>query len=221
MPSRLPCPSCNSRKGLAIYDDHDYCHACKEVFNKSTKLIDFEEKRVRKPLRIPTKFSQPAKEGIKYLNQFQLNFNKKILWSLEYDRICFRFRNAIGTISMWMRDPVGNQQQKWLLAGEPGLFKQINEDNNRVVLVEDVISCIKVGAVENCIALCGTNINSLKAYDLPETVILWFDHDKAGFKAVEDFKNKYALRVKNIGVIRTKKDPKYYTLDQIRELLNG
>lgn len=90
----------------------------------------------------------------------------------------------------------------------------------RVVLVEDIISAIKVGRQYPCIALLTTSmpnefIQSLSSY---EEVIIWLDYDKKA-KMVRDVLKFQSFGIKARRVL-TVKDPKAYSDEEIKEILN-
>ena len=100
--------------------------------------------------------------------------------------------------------------------GEEG----IEAKKSKIVLVEDIISAIKVGRQHPCIALLTTSmpnefIQSLSSYD---EVILWLDYDKKA-KMIRDVLKFQSFGIKARRVL-TVKDPKAYSDEEIKELLN-
>jgi hypothetical protein len=99
----------------------------------------------------------------------------------------------------------------------------------RIILVEDIISCIKITNVirqdatksrtlSGCVALLGTNlsqdmINFIKRKD----VIWWLDKDALN-KSVT-FQKDLSLLLGSTGIITTDKDPKDMTFKEIKEIL--
>jgi hypothetical protein len=90
-----------------------------------------------------------------------------------------------------------------------------------LVLVEDIISAMKVGHIHPTLTLFGSNISlkrlaTLKLLGYNE-VIIWLDWDK------REYAIKAAQLAQSIGleaqVIHTKLDPKDYTFEEISELL--
>lgn len=104
---------------------------------------------------------------------------------------------------------------------------------SRIVLVEDVISCLKVFQVIESgsdvtgvptdigvISLMGTSISTEMARLLrPKDVTLWLDGD-AITKSFR-IKENLSLYLRNVDVVYTKSDPKDLSHEQIRETLLG
>ena len=89
------------------------------------------------------------------------------------------------------------------------------------VLVEDILSCIKVGRVLPCYSFLGARINR-EAYALLRTYqlrALWYDPDAAGEKARGQYKKAFGSLLPSVDV-RTPRDPKEYSTKKIKEILN-
>ena len=93
--------------------------------------------------------------------------------------------------------------------------------NGRVVVVEDILSAIRVGKHENTASLLGTKITTSQAAELGKSsqVITWLDSDGAGRKGSYSIRKTLSLitEVKNIV---TKLDPKELSDKDIRRELN-
>lgn len=90
-----------------------------------------------------------------------------------------------------------------------------------LVIVEDPVSAIKIARISDSMPLLGSNLpvsklNALKG--LYSSLILWLDHDKGinAYKIAE----KARLIGFNIRVILTKEDPKCYSTQEIKKLLD-
>jgi len=111
-----------------------------------------------------------------------------------------------------------------------------NQTNNTtIILVEDFISCIRVGDVEDCLCLFGTKlkqeyIDSILRY---ENIIIWLDGDKPGqeaaakiFQKLYDIikhrckLNAYNSKSYNLKIITTEKDPKEYVSTELKHYIN-
>jgi DNA primase len=89
-----------------------------------------------------------------------------------------------------------------------------------VVVVEDIMSAIRVGEVANTISILGTKsdtnqINTLSRYS---TVITWLDSDKAGRNGSKTIRQAVGL-LTNTKDIVTELDPKSYSKQQIEKIL--
>lgn len=102
------------------------------------------------------------------------------------------------------------------------IYKEVlNATSNDIVLVEDVVSAIKVGRVATSWALLGSYIPLeliLRLMDTDGQVYVWLDPDKAK-EAVRYSKQIRSITGKVCKPIFTEKDPKDYTTDEIVEIL--
>lgn len=118
------------------------------------------------------------------------------------------------------------------------IFDCGNHDTGCVVLVEDFISAIRVGELQNCIWLVGTSLTKnmckyiLKNYS---HIKVWMDGDEPGQKASaqiikvlcaesSNMHRKYAFSVYEpfkIESIVTENDPKCYSRTELRGVLYG
>lgn len=90
------------------------------------------------------------------------------------------------------------------------------------VLVEDIVSCHKVGQVAECVCLFGTTIHPAHTYFLRDgsqrPIVLWLDEDQKGLVSKTVAKLQL-LTNRPVTTIFTKDDPKSCTLETIKELL--
>jgi len=94
------------------------------------------------------------------------------------------------------------------------------ETSKEVILVEDIMSAIRVGDVQQAASLLGTKadthqINFLSRYD---KVYTWLDADKAGRRGSATIRQSLEL-LTECHDIRTEHDPKQYSKQQIRAIL--
>lgn len=91
-----------------------------------------------------------------------------------------------------------------------------------VVLTEDLLSAFKVGQVGEAWSLMGTNANPVLIGALLKRgtrVAIWLDPDPAGIRAAQVVLKKlkaYGLQVRRI---RSARDPKLHTFEEIKEYL--
>ncbi len=93
---------------------------------------------------------------------------------------------------------------------------------NTVVVVEDIMSAIRVGEVCNAISLLGTKadtnqLNTLSKYD---EVLTWLDSDKAGKRGSAAIRQAVSI-LTDTRDIRTEHDPKAYSKQQIEAEIYG
>ncbi len=112
--------------------------------------------------------------------------------------------------------------------------------DDEIVLVEDFISAIRIAQFKPVLFVQGTGItndiikHTKKNY---ASVVTWFDNDAAGMGAASSFENKMRkyendslesrlymkkdpLKLLKIRNITTEKDPKCYTNEEIKEILD-
>lgn len=95
-------------------------------------------------------------------------------------------------------------------------------DLQRAVIVEDILSAIRVGKHIDTYSLLGTKITTGQAAELSKynRVTIWLDGDIAGQRGAYKIKKSLGL-VTQVDVLRTEHDPKSYTDTELLEFLNG
>lgn len=87
------------------------------------------------------------------------------------------------------------------------------------VIVEDVLSAIRVSSVCNAIALLGTHMTNEVVLALrretPHKVCVWLDADQAGWKGKMEVSQKLSLLFSNVSVISSTLQPKEATIETI------
>ena len=89
-----------------------------------------------------------------------------------------------------------------------------------IVVVEDVLSAIRVGSNVPCAALLGTKLSTGQANQLAEydTIISWFDNDRAGKDCALAVRRTMSL-TNDVYDIQTDVDPKEHSSKQIQSIL--
>ena len=165
--SRERCPDCNSSDGLAEYDDGTYCYACK-INRKNKSLLDCADKRSSRTNDLVGELSRRLpQEAQEFLNKYNISNHIihlpcKLSYSEYYQRICFEYQGSYALRSL-------DKQPKWLYKGKNKsdvnfLFLKCADTRSgdlkfyttkNLVLVEDILSAIKVQQVSDCICLNG------------------------------------------------------------------
>lgn len=100
----------------------------------------------------------------------------------------------------------------------PNVFK----DKSYVVVVEDILSAIKISRVCPVVSTLGTSFSNKHALDIMamnKTPVMWYDNDKAGRVGCHKAEAKLDLMGIEHRVVRSEQDPKYYNREMIeREL---
>jgi hypothetical protein len=214
-----PCPKCTeqnkdkSQDNLGIYENHEYCFSCHYYKKYSNEKIKTVAERSSKFIwqierELPEKYEN-------YLLNFGLT-NSTIKNCYGYcpdlDRLCFFDGKGFIEARSLTKTP------KVLTYGtKPEMcFPDWPSITSTIVLVEDVISALKVGYVHPCVPLFGSHISN-RLINIIETnkynVLIWLDKDK--IKEAKTFRDKFRAKGLNSGVIFTPKDPKYYYKYQI------
>ncbi len=223
------CPSCGSRDNLAVYTDHQYCFGC-----GYTKHYNYSERISKKvptktlflPDDVATIIPYQADEWIrKYgLTQTELITNR-VVWSESFKMLIFLYVKD-GILKGWQGRYFGTDKSKpkWWNQGNlrdlDWLIKpKYNLDNKDIIIVEDIVSAIKVGRLYNCKPLFGSYIDISTIYNIYKdyNIFLWLDLDKR----LESYKVSSKLNTIGISsrVIVTKNDPKDYSTDEIRSII--
>lgn len=216
------CPNCGSRSGVDVYN-RGFCHACKKDFN--TKSI-IKKERPHERLELPQRTDYITKQEGEYLNRYEIDMLGVLCFhSEEYNRLCFPYPNSGIMKGCWMRDLTGLSRAKWLFAGTRDfVWAYVTKERNETcVVVEDVISAIKLSRYTDVVCLGGTSFSYplLVPHFLKhgyQKLIAFFDGDKAGKTAAQKFRLRFKGLV-DVDIIRTTKDPKEYTHEQLGEML--
>jgi hypothetical protein len=93
---------------------------------------------------------------------------------------------------------------------------------NRVVITEDILSCIRVGEVCPAVCCMGTALSDAQAGRLLQwdEVFIWLDNDAAGWKGAVSMRKKLEP-VCNVRIISSIADPRCYDNQAIERILNG
>lgn len=232
-----PCENCGSRDNKAVFDDgHSYCYGCrkyipgKESIHKvhnptvwiDAKVGDFP---IDAQQEIPSK---PLQWLLQYgITQHTAN-TFGIYWSPFRQLLCWQIKSPREAILGWSTrnfSPTAKVKANHYGAIHDdvniiGHFPQ--QKPEKIVLVEDYISAIKVShhLPVMCLYGCTINLESLQTLAKEfKGVILWLDSDKLATA------RKIAARANLTGltgqVLYTEHDPKEYTREQIAEFLQA
>lgn len=165
----------------------------------------------------------PAK-ALDWLKKFHITYKdiiaNQILWSEYRQLLIFPYDNA------WQGRYFGNDPKhpKWFSRGKLDdiiHIKGLTNESEKVILVEDILSCIRVGKFVPTVCLFGSHVSSAKLARLKHvgsSYVWWLDYDK------RDDAHRQALRAHSLGyntsVIVTELDPKEYSDKEIREVLD-
>ena len=170
------------------------------------------------------------KEAYLWLKQYGVTNDEiklnNILWSPSTQMLIFPiYEGDENELLMWQGRYFPSRQPKVFTSGNPDdnlLFVHGSNDrvDSTVVVVEDIVSAIKVTRVVTATPLFGAHLSLRKAVRLSkmfEHLVLWLDQDKT--VDMLKFKESYSTLFKTIKIISTKQDPKEFTTEKIKELV--
>ncbi len=242
--ARDRCPACKakgkdtSKDNLAIYaDGHEHCYACgyykpardEERIRKlaPTTITEAESKKAPGSVQLPIDASEliPA-DIVQRLLRFGLTpkhlKKHNFKWSNSKQRLIMPVYDGYGQLLMYQERSWDISEKKYLTYGKPSdiLHILMPEDDllsKTVILVEDLISAIRVADYLPAMPLWGSDIPLKTIKRLAsrfEVVGVWLDPDMK-LKAVKD-----VLRISQYVpafFIESGMDPKMYNLAQIKE----
>lgn len=233
-----PCPSCGSRDNLAVYTDHAYCFGCGfiEFFNYHSRRIngvkDTTAKIVSLPEDIVSTIPAIADSWIKkYDLTLRELYEARVVWSEYRQLLIFPYFDDKRHLWGWQGRYFGNDPKHPKWTGK-GAFKEqikVHGDLTRckesgIIIVEDIISTIKLSRIYNTTCLYGSYIDINKYCNIyniykPSKYIIWLDKDK------EKESRLFSLQFNKLGipseVVSTERDPKEYNTLEIKEIIES
>lgn len=238
------CPKCaelgkdNSQDNLAVYSDgHKFCYSCKysafpngiEKFKLSQEEVTEQKETIFLPVDCDIVYPQRA---LDWIYQYDLTKNdlyaNNVLWSDSLQRLIFPVYGD-GFLIAWQGRSFHLQNQavakipKWYGKGNLKDTFNILGKGNELVLVEDIVSAIKV-------AKCGVmamplygsfvGLNRFKRiynqFGTEVEVLVWLDPDKR----LEVLKEvKLGSSFCKCRSIFSEKDPKEHSYEEIKTIL--
>lgn len=218
---------------------HRYCFRCKtsdftghglrriEVIERHKKERAIKrDKRVELPddytLDVP---SRAAIWYYKYGISAELAREYGIGYTEELDRVVLPVISDDELIAVQMRAVDPWRKPKYLNPIGPKVSSAVFMSapaTGVTVVVEDILSAIKVGRVHHATSILGTNMTdarALKIASLNHTALLWLDGDRAGVKGLVPAERQLAMLGVDVRRIRTPDDPKTYSLEDIRSII--
>ena len=244
------CPICrqigkdNSEDNLAVYDDgHKYCFSCgylmpspKTISSTKEKLTSSNEaimngisspdtKLLPLPIDISGNLSPTAK---RWLLGYGLTTEeqKKFWWSEEKQQLVYPIFDLEGQLLFWQARNFDRAiPQKYHMNGSVKDHLHILGHEGPLILVEDIISAIKISRQHQSMALFGSHVskdNLIRIRDFgigKDTPIgFWLDYDKAQESI------KYKNQAMELGMqaftIITRQDPKTYRHQDISRFID-
>lgn len=229
-----PCPECrklgNDRSGdnLAVYSDgHSYCYRCGYHSNR-TRITNSTTKSIPSSIILPADVTTELPyEARQWLNKYELTrldiSRNHIMWSEKYSRIVFPYFNETELLA-WQGRYIGEDKTKakWFSQGKiHEIIHPLQVHQRQAVLVEDIVSAIKVSKICGAIPIFGSSVSTkqiLRLKSIVDEVWFWLDPDMRG-------KSLKLAHISNIlgltaHTIFSDKDPKEHTHEEINNILN-
>jgi len=232
--SKERCPACasigNDKSGdnLAVYSDgHTYCFNCghgsrRTSYSKSTPKPATE---LVLPTDVVTELPAEARAWLGQYSLARLDLQQNhIMWSDKWSRIIFPYFNETGLLA-WQGRYVGNDKTKakWFSQGKiHEIIHPIKVHNREAVLVEDIVSAIKVSKAKGAIPIFGSTVSTqqlLRLKTVVDRVWYWLDPDMRA-KSVK-LANMSRLLGLDAKVIFSDKDPKEHTSEEINAIIQS
>ena len=228
------CPECarigndRSKDNLGVYSDgHSYCFKCGFTDGRRHRIsIDKPQPLSEIVLPHDTSTDLPV-EARMWLSQYELKRidieKHNILWSEHWSRIIFPYFDETGLIA-WQGRYVGTDKRKakWFSQGKiHEIIHTIQVNHRKAILVEDIVSAIKVSKFTGAIPLFGSSLSAnhiLRLKHIVDEVWIWLDPDMRG----KSIKLMQLCNILNLysHVIFSDKDPKAHTYVEVQEILN-
>jgi len=218
-----PCPKCGSKDNLGEYTDHEYCFGCQ--YYKLKRDVHTLRQRYQRTNDTTNHFGittvpEIPRQAMKWLLSYGISVDEIAKHSIEWspDRNSLVLLN---TGSYWQGRNFG-VGPKYMSNGVKPLT--IYGEGDILVLVEDILSAIKVSRVSGycAVPLLGSSLPTdwqSTLTDKYDIILFWLDRDKA--KNSIRFKNRIKSLGKASKVIITERDPKEYNTKEIEKWLKN
>lgn len=236
------CPQCRklgkdrSGDNLAVYSDgHTYCFNCGHSTGRKSFTTPKPQTTTKLVLPADVTAELPF-EARTWLGQYQLArldlVPHNLLWSEQWSRLIFPYFDSTGLIA-WQGRYIGTEQMsyqgqknlpaKWFSQGAiHEIIHPIKVTNRQAILVEDIVSAIKVSRYAGTIPIFGSSISTrqmLRLKKIVDKIIFWLDPDMRS-KSITMAHNARYFGLDS-SVIFSDKDPKEESYDTIENILRN
>lgn len=223
-----PCPTCGSRDNFGRYSDgHGWCFGCGR-YEPPAGFIPQINEVVKSDTKIPFPSDAQKQIGVKgwnWLKKYGI-LNAETLnwyWSEEKQWLLFPIIEECGIISVWQARNFNDDRPKpkALTVGAVSDVLMIHGTGEPIILVEDILSAVKVGRKCSAMPLFGSNVplkTLIRLASRFKHLGIWLDADMA------ERSMRAALRAKQFGFdttrsIVTEADPKEHSDKEINEIV--
>ena len=218
-----PCPKCGSKDNLARYaDGHAWCFGCKHHEPPVFRAIPQMTEKV-KSFSMPEDSSpQIGVKGWTWLKKYGIMDaeTKDFLWSDSREWLIMPVYDADHNLLAWQARTFKEGDRKYMTFGPVSDVLNIIGSNNPIIIVEDLLSAIKVGRQFAAVPLYGSNIPLKTITRLAtqfKTMGVWLDMDKSRESLKSQLRASQVFGLGQVRSIFTEKDPKEYSDEEIRE----
>jgi hypothetical protein len=124
----------------------------------------------------------------------------------------------------WLGRLIEGEGAKYLLNKQEDFLFHIDKGTDTCIIVEDVLSAIRIGRHHSVIAILGTSLSDYQVGALSKRYKgfkIWLDDDNPTVKMKQvSAKNRLDI-FGRVSMIKTEHDPKTYTDKQIEEVINN
>ncbi len=238
------CPSCGSNhktKPYCIYTNGTHCFSCGHTKTTDRNFIVSTKIQSSDIVKLPDFEDNPANfstESLRWLYKYHV---------YEFLIREYRIMEAEGPSLIFpvVKDNVLTMYQRRWITGERRIITggpkthmySHSAKSDTVIIVEDMLSCIRVGELLPTLCLFGTKLKYEEINNIINNytnIILWLDGDKPGQEAAATIENQLKQEAKKhirkkafelrdqiiIKNILTKYDPKVYTKTELRRILD-
>lgn len=239
------CPNCGSRDNLAMYDDGSgHCFGCHYYIHPKHvsisalqasrgELAPSNELQYQPPPDLDTNFSQEAWEWLQKYEITMLNcLEHNIFYSPKYNQIVFLWKDADDHVLGWQARNFSEGRKKYFTQAEvnslvriyssrnPNVRMVTRSDLSTLVLVEDVISAIKVSHFCDAMPVLGSGLGNqylTRLSNLYSNVIIWLDSNM--YQNALKMGEALTMLGVNAYPLYTELDPKEYRYPEIAQYL--
>lgn len=229
-----PCPSCGSRDNLGRYSDGSaYCFGCGYQERGEKSPFVGERDGQNESLSDGVRFPEDATNivvgtGLEWLAKYELDardaYRAGFKWSPYWQQLLMPFYDSDGNLCCIQAknfNPKRASKAKYYNIGEKAQSRTIyGNQGGTLVLTEDALSALVVSKVADAKPLLGTSIPREQIVGFKEhynRLVVWLDADKwREGRSIADQAKLLGMETKTL---LTEKDPKEYSVDDIRGLI--
>ena len=226
-----PCPKCGSKDNLGRYSDGSaYCFGCgytekSSRYSPATNRV-YEERAIRIPQdATPQVASTPGGTWLAQYGITALEIQRyRMLWSPSRQQLIFPLYNKNGDLVAYQgRNFKPDSKGKYFSQGKiHDLLYFCGKKSSPIILVEDLLSAIKIGRLGVAMPLFGSEASTallMRLKDHCQAIIVWLDSDK-WINSHDIVKRSQSIGLPAMSVF-TNLDPKEYSTEKIKYFLTN